>query len=117
MRAGYGLGPGERVGKDRRVRLPRRAGAEPPGDAAMRRVKWVPAQSLGSSQAVRRLTLDQEIEGSNPSSPANPPPSASAELVLTLVRSSSTCRVGCVNRGESGATPWRNRRQKRVKPA
>jgi hypothetical protein len=27
---------------------------------------------LASGQAVRRLTLDQEIEGSNPSSPANP---------------------------------------------
>ena len=26
--------------------------------------------TLGSGQAVRRLTLDQEIEGSNPSSPA-----------------------------------------------
>jgi hypothetical protein len=25
---------------------------------------------MGSSQVVRRLTLDQEIEGSNPSSPA-----------------------------------------------
>ena len=29
------------------------------------------AYPLGSGQAVRRLTLDQEIEGSNPSSPAN----------------------------------------------
>jgi hypothetical protein len=29
------------------------------------------AGPLGSGQAVRRLTLDQEIEGSNPSSPAN----------------------------------------------
>src|SRR5687768_15516709 len=28
--------------------------------------------SLGRGQAVRRLTLDQEIEGSNPSSPATP---------------------------------------------
>ena len=27
---------------------------------------------LGSGQAVRRLTLDQETEGSNPSSPAKP---------------------------------------------
>ena len=26
--------------------------------------------AMGSSQVVRRLTLDQEIEGSNPSSPA-----------------------------------------------
>jgi hypothetical protein len=29
---------------------------------------------LASGQAVRRLTLDQEIEGSNPSSPANTQP-------------------------------------------
>jgi hypothetical protein len=28
-------------------------------------------QPLGSGQAVRRLTLDQETEGSNPSAPAN----------------------------------------------
>jgi hypothetical protein len=28
------------------------------------------ARALASGQAVRRLTLDQEIEGSNPSSPA-----------------------------------------------
>ena len=36
---------------------------------------------LGSGQAVRRLTLDQEIEGSNPSSPANLLP---APLLLTV---------------------------------
>src|SRR5712671_7768852 len=30
--------------------------------------------SLASGQAVRRLTLDQEIEGSNPSSPASSSP-------------------------------------------
>ena len=29
-------------------------------------------QALGCGQAVRRLTLDQEIEGSNPSAPAKP---------------------------------------------
>ncbi len=28
-------------------------------------------RSLGCGQAVRRLTLDQETEGSNPSAPAN----------------------------------------------
>src|SRR4029078_12334903 len=31
----------------------------------------IPSAPLASGQAVRRLTLDQEIEGSNPSSPAN----------------------------------------------
>src|SRR3990170_7501091 len=35
---------------------------------------------LGSGQAVRRLTLDQEIEGSNPSSPANLAPDGSASM-------------------------------------
>ena len=39
-----------------------------------RRVSCRPAP-LASGQAVRRLTLDQEIEGSNPSSPAIPPQS------------------------------------------
>ena len=36
------------------------------------RSRYHPAAPLASGQAVRRLTLDQEIEGSNPSSPANP---------------------------------------------
>ncbi len=33
-------------------------------------LRYNPAAPLASGQAVRRLTLDQEIEGSNPSSPA-----------------------------------------------
>ena len=37
-----------------------------------RRLRAPPRASLASGQAVRRLTLDQEIEGSNPSSPASP---------------------------------------------
>ena len=36
------------------------------------RRRYDSCRSLASGQAVRRLTLDQEIEGSNPSSPANP---------------------------------------------
>jgi hypothetical protein len=36
---------------------------------------------VGSGQAVRRLTLDQEIEGSNPSSPAK---SLSMALVVLI---------------------------------
>ena len=32
---------------------------------------WSFAVTMGSGQAVRRLPLEQEIEGSNPSSPAN----------------------------------------------
>ena len=36
-------------------------------------MRYHPAAPLASGQAVRRLTLDQEIEGSNPSSPASSP--------------------------------------------
>ena len=39
--------------------------------------------SLASGQAVRRLTLDQEIEGSNPSSPASSLPGSDRELPTT----------------------------------
>ena len=38
---------------------------------------------LASGQAVRRLTLDQEIEGSNPSSPASSPRVAVQNLPTT----------------------------------
>src|SRR6266550_2515364 len=39
-----------------------------------REVARMSAAPLASGQAVRRLTLDQEIEGSNPSSPASSSP-------------------------------------------
>src|SRR6478752_5670707 len=51
-----------------------------------RRVSCRPTP-LASGQAVRRLTLDQEIEGSNPSSPANS--RASASPVGTLAGGAS----------------------------
>src|SRR4029079_1166642 len=41
--------------------------------AAVRRAEGQCRPALASGQAVRRLTLDQEIEGSNPSSPASYP--------------------------------------------
>ncbi len=44
-----------------------RSGSQRPGARPCARMR----RSVASGQAVRRLTLDQEIEGSNPSSPAN----------------------------------------------
>src|ERR1035437_4572649 len=58
-------GPAGRRPGARAARRCPRSGSRAPSGVSSR-----PAP-LASGQAVRRLTLDQEIEGSNPSSPAN----------------------------------------------
>ena len=75
-----------------------------------------PTAPLASGQAVRRLTLDQEIEGSNPSSPASyptgsgPGDSRPPHLVVSCGRAwrglqegAARCReVHLIRRGEAG---------------